>query len=230
MMRRSKPTKMPAGKRRKCLRGWLLVCAALATLSWCNSVWATDERARPLHLAFRGGLTTEEWTPIGSWVDAGVLWEQPLTAATYLTFEADVAAIRESTEWTLTYYDYLNEETSHNRRFLIGVPLRAGVGLGRQAFGFEVGAVAGAGYENLKSDICSNDSGVRPMLGGYLGPVIRIGSINPIRIAAQLQMISPIMRRCSNTGGSNMNSYGPIWFADSPPNPSLVAQVAIPVW
>jgi len=187
-----------------------------------TAVQAEEAQPSPRYLALRAGLTTEEFSPTGWWLDIGVLKHWPMSPLWYATAEAAIAASRDTTSWTLTYHTYNIRETSHNRRFLFGIPLRAGLGIGPGVFGVEFGVVAGAAFSSLKSDICENQSALKPMLGGYAGPVLRVGSERAIRIAAQFQMVSPIMPRCSNSGT-------PHWFSDSPPNPAIVTQLGL-VW
>jgi hypothetical protein len=129
----------------------------------------------------------------------------------------------------LQYYDELDQMTSNNRRFTLGIPLRAGFGIGTGVFGIELGLVAGGTYASLTSNVCPSESRLRLVLGGYPGPVVRLGSERQIRIAAQFQMISPISPKCTNWDGSMTSdqvSLHPVWFYDSPPNPSIAGQLA----
>jgi hypothetical protein len=201
---------------------------ALASLMLrSNAAMAQEALVSPQYVALRLGFTTTEFSPQGWWIDAGVLKQWPLSSSWYVTVEAALAAARDRSSWTLPYFDKQPEQPSHNRRLLIGIPLRVGIGLGPGVFGFELGAVAGAAYSSLKSDICSNQAGLKPMLGAYAGPVLRLGQERSIRIAAQIQSISPIMPRCTNTGDPDGAHYVPVWFSDTPPDPAFVSQLAM---
>jgi hypothetical protein len=177
-------------------------------------------------------VTTQEFSPTGWWLDAGLLVEQPLrTPWFYATLEATLAATRDTESITLEFYTNQGMQTANTRRFTLGIPLRLGFGIGSEVFGVEFGGVAGATWASLRSNVCPNDSKLRPVFGGYAGPVMRIGRERRIRLAAQFQMISPILPKCSNIG-EGISAAGdvtrfPVWFYDSPPNPSIVGQLGI---
>ncbi len=207
--------------------GWAPTLLALALQG--RSAMAGEGEAAPLRLAARGGLTTYEMSPVGWWLDAGTLWEVPCSTAWYATFEVAAAVTHETKQDTTTYYSYDEELTSHNERWFLGIPARAGLGYGLGVFGFEVGAVLGAGYEVLTSDICSDDSGGRLTYGGFAGPVFRMGNEGALRVAVQAQLLMPTMRFCTNVGEPPSADYDhyPTWYVDAP-NAAFVLQVGLP--
>src|SRR5688572_4095291 len=122
-----------AGLPSRILMGFVGPCLMAALVSTSSSASAAEEQRVPYYPAVRVGLTTEEFSPTGFWVDAGVLKEFSLSASFYATLEAALAASRDTTSNTLEYYEAGTEITSHNARFTLGVPLRAAIGVGRNA-------------------------------------------------------------------------------------------------
>jgi hypothetical protein len=211
-------------------RGLTTWSAGAMILSWALVASATDDQPRYLHLALRAGLTTSETAPNGWWIDAGVLWQKPLSDLWYFTMEASLAVARSTGSRTLPYHNSVIDETNHERHFMSGIPLRTGLGIGQGTLGFELGAIAGVGWTDAQSNMCSHESGLRPILGGYLGPVLRIGGRYPTRLSVQVQSAWPISARCTNVPHDGSERNAPTWFTDPPPDPSLLAQVAVPLW
>ena len=146
------------------------------------------------------------------------------------TMEASLAVARSTGSRTSPYHNSVIDETNHERHFMSGIPLRTGLGIGQGTLGFELGAIAGVGWTDAQSNMCSHESGLRPILGGYLGPVLRIGGRYPTRLSVQVQSAWPISARCTNVPHDGSERNAPTWFTDPPPDPSLLAQVAVPLW
>ncbi|MGE5788060.1 MAG: hypothetical protein ACM3ZE_25930 [Myxococcales bacterium] len=212
----------------------LSACAFVLAFLCCAKLRADEGLLSPQYATLRVGFTTEEFSATGWWLDAGLQRHWPLSSLWYVTGEVALAITRDATTRTLpyrsspTYQGSQYEQTSHNRRLLLGVPARAGIGFGGDLLGFELGVVVGAAWSSTSSDVCPNRSGLAPMLGAYAGPVVHLGSRRSVRIAAQIQSVSPIMPRCVNTGQPQFQyGYAPEWFADTPPDPAFVTQLGV---
>jgi len=209
---------------RRIRRTCALLPLVLAVSGVAPKAWAEPR----IGVSARAGIITAEWSPSGWWLEPGVRVDVPFSSIFGAAFEGGLAVSSSSIDNSLEYDDVDGEDEDVSSRLLLGAPLRAAlVWRPGRVFSLELGAVAGLAWSQSDSTQCGeHDSEIDPLLGAYFGPAFHFGERDEIAVGAHVQAIVPGQLRCTNTNRDPVTGdWGPGWFDDDEPDPTLIGQL-----